>query len=121
MAKIALELGRGEASCIACAALRKLRIFTDDRDARRIALGLHVPVSGTLGVLLLLVDAGILSKRSRSLFVTNDRFWVPISVEKPDRASINFDRFRGGKAVENLGDTFLSKKMAVAESDSHLF
>jgi len=61
MAKIALELGRGEASCIACAALRKLRIFTDDRDARRIALGLHVPVSGTLGVLLLLVDAGILS------------------------------------------------------------
>ncbi|HQY94333.1 MAG: hypothetical protein WAU00_10835 [Caldilinea sp.] len=61
MARFASELGLGEASCIACAVSRSLRIFTDDRDARRAALELHVPVSGTLGMLLLLVDAGILS------------------------------------------------------------
>lgn len=60
--KLASDLGSGEASCIACAALRHLRVYTDDRDARRVALELHVPVSGTIGILMLLVEGNNLSE-----------------------------------------------------------
>jgi predicted nucleic acid-binding protein len=51
-----LILGDGEASCIAVALERGCVIFTDDRDARRYAGRRELRVSGTLGVLLLLVE-----------------------------------------------------------------
>jgi hypothetical protein len=48
-------LDDGEASCLAVALTRSGTIFTDDRDARRYAQRLGIPVSGTLGALALLV------------------------------------------------------------------
>lgn len=36
-------------------------MFTDDRDAREIAMQMRVPVSGTLGLLVRLMDRGDLS------------------------------------------------------------
>jgi len=50
------RLNAGEAACLAVAAARKYRAFTDDRDARAIAAQMQIPVSGTLGLLVRLVD-----------------------------------------------------------------
>lgn len=58
---MAQRLNAGEASCLAIAATRGYRVFTDDRDARELAARWRIPVSGTLGLLLRLVDLRILS------------------------------------------------------------
>jgi len=50
------RVNAGEAACLAVAINRAGRILTDDRDARRLAAQFKVPVSGTLGVLLRLVE-----------------------------------------------------------------
>lgn len=50
------SLGAGEASCLAVAVHRQGRVFTDDRDARKAAAQLQIPVSGTLGILVRLID-----------------------------------------------------------------
>jgi len=55
------RLNAGEASCLAIAASRGYRVFTDDQDARKLAAVRHIPVSGTLGLLILLVDLEIIS------------------------------------------------------------
>jgi len=47
-------LGDGEASCLAILLEREGTLFTDDKDARRYAQHLDIPVSGTVGVLILL-------------------------------------------------------------------
>lgn len=54
-------LGPGEAACLAVASARGVVVLTDDRDARTVAGSLGVQVSGTLGVLLHLVEIGGLS------------------------------------------------------------
>lgn len=54
------RLGAGERTCIALAAHRRGRVFTDDSLARKIAAELRVPVSGTLGLLVWLVIDGYL-------------------------------------------------------------
>ena len=54
------RLNAGEAACLAMAIHRTCRIVTDDRDAREFAYRLRVPLSGTLGVLVRLVDIGSL-------------------------------------------------------------
>ncbi|WXG39295.1 MAG: DUF3368 domain-containing protein [Candidatus Freyarchaeum deiterrae] len=60
--KLAEKLGKGEASCIAVAKTRGFKILTDDWDARRHAQKLSVPVSGTIGILVLAVDKKIVTK-----------------------------------------------------------
>ena len=55
---LAQGYGRGEAECIALAETRGADVLTDDRAARRRALITGVEVSGTLGVLVTLLDAG---------------------------------------------------------------
>ncbi len=50
------RVNSGEAACLALAQSRDYRVFTDDRDAREIANQLRVPISGTLGILVRLVD-----------------------------------------------------------------
>jgi len=50
------RLNKGEAACLAVAMVREGRVFTDDRDARKIAVEMQIPVSGTLGVLIRLID-----------------------------------------------------------------
>lgn len=60
---LAKQLGRtldvGEAACLAAAFTRHLILLTDDRDARRLAQLMEVPLSGTLGLLQLSVDEGL--------------------------------------------------------------
>lgn len=51
-------LDAGEAACLAVAFTRQLIFLTDDRDARRLAQLMEVPLSGTLGLLQLCVDEG---------------------------------------------------------------
>jgi len=55
------RLNAGEAACLALATARECRVFTDDRDAREIAADTQIPISGTLGLLVRLVDQGFLS------------------------------------------------------------
>ena len=55
------RLNAGEASCLAIAAARGCRVFTDDRDARELAARWRIPISGTLGILMRLVDVKALS------------------------------------------------------------
>ena len=59
--KLREVLGDGEASCLAVAHERNGTLITDDRDARRYARRLGVAISGTLGVLALLVKRRILT------------------------------------------------------------
>jgi predicted nucleic acid-binding protein len=49
------QINAGEASCLAIAAHRAGRVLTDDRDARKLAAQIQVPISGTLGILSQLV------------------------------------------------------------------
>ena len=55
LAQVRLVLDDGEASCIAVAFERKASLFSDDLDARRYAQRHGIHISGTLGVLSLLV------------------------------------------------------------------
>lgn len=54
-------LGSGEAACIALAHSRGYWVLTDDRIARREALRLGVPLSGTIGALRSLVDEQVIT------------------------------------------------------------
>lgn len=55
------RVNAGEASCLAIAAQRNGRVLTDDRDARKLAAQLKIPISGTLGILLRLVQINVLA------------------------------------------------------------
>ncbi len=55
------HLGRGEAMCITVAWMRGMRFATDDRDARRTAQRLGIPITGTLGILAILTRDGALT------------------------------------------------------------
>ena len=46
----------GESACLAMALNRRCRLVTDDRDAREYARRLQIPLSGTLGILIRLVE-----------------------------------------------------------------
>ncbi|MCL4490060.1 MAG: DUF3368 domain-containing protein [Chloroflexi bacterium] len=59
--QLRLRLNAGEAACLAIAARRGYRVFTDDRDAREIALQMQIPISGTVGLLVRLVEQSHLS------------------------------------------------------------
>ncbi len=47
---------------MAIAKKNNMKFLTDDLDARRIANILGVPVSGTIGILILSIERGIISK-----------------------------------------------------------
>lgn len=51
------KINLGEVSCLAVAFHRHGQVFTDDHDARKLAQRLSLPVSGTLGVLIRLIEA----------------------------------------------------------------
>jgi predicted nucleic acid-binding protein len=61
LAHVRLVLDDGEASCIAVALEREASLFTDDLDARRYGQRHGICVSGTLGVLSLLVKGSHLT------------------------------------------------------------
>jgi predicted nucleic acid-binding protein len=54
--RLAQRLNAGEASCLAVAGSRSGKVLTDDRDARIVAGRLGIPISGTLGVLVQLIE-----------------------------------------------------------------
>lgn len=55
-----ISVNAGEAACLTMAVERGCRVFTADRDARKLARHLQIPLSGTLGVLARLVDSDYL-------------------------------------------------------------
>ena len=59
--ELLMRVNAGEAVCLAVASERNGRILTDDRDARKLAAQLKVPVSSTLGILLRLVQIDVLT------------------------------------------------------------
>ena len=61
-ASFSTRLGSGERSCLAAAACRQGLLATDDLDARRIARQQNVPLTGTIGILILCVRRGHLSR-----------------------------------------------------------
>jgi len=65
------QLDIGEASCLAIAITRKCDFLSDDRDARVIALREGVRLSGSIGVLLTLVQSGRIDLK-RANNVLND-------------------------------------------------
>jgi predicted nucleic acid-binding protein len=52
------HLGAGEASCLTVAKERGHRLATDDKDARRLARQLGISLTGTIGILAILVKQG---------------------------------------------------------------
>jgi predicted nucleic acid-binding protein len=54
-------LGEGEASCLAVVRERGYRLATDDKDARRLARQLGISLTGTIGILAILVKQGEIS------------------------------------------------------------
>jgi predicted nucleic acid-binding protein len=56
------RLGSGERSCLAAAVCRQGLLATDDLDARRIARQRKAPLTGTIGILILCVRRGYLSR-----------------------------------------------------------
>jgi predicted nucleic acid-binding protein len=55
------HMGMGEASCLAMAREREYRLATDDKDARRLARQLGIPLTGTIGIMAILVKQGLIS------------------------------------------------------------
>lgn len=51
-------LGEGEASCLAVARERGYKLATDDKDARRLARQLGISLTGSVGILAILVKHG---------------------------------------------------------------
>lgn len=59
--QFATHLGAGEASCLAMAVHRAYQLATDDKDARKWAVRLTIPHTGTLGILAVLVKQGAIT------------------------------------------------------------
>ena len=61
-AGLSLRLGAGERTCVAVAVYRQGLLASDDLDARRVAEAHGVPRTGTVGILVLCVQRGHLSR-----------------------------------------------------------
>ena len=66
---LSVSLGLGEASSIAIAKRRGYVLASDDRVARAEAGGLHIPVTGTLGILIKAVKSGICDLRTADSYL----------------------------------------------------
>jgi len=65
-----LRLGKGESACLTIAIHRNLKVLTDDLDARRFAQRRGIPVSGTVGVLVLAVKTKSLTLQEGNRFMS---------------------------------------------------
>jgi len=75
------RLGQGEAACLALAVQRGFTFLTDDGDARRWSHRAEIPVSGTMGILVQLVQNGILTIDEGNALLTEMRqkgFYSPV-------------------------------------------
>ena len=74
-------LNEGEAACLAMALHRGCQVVTDDRDARELAHQLRIPLTGTLGTLMRLVDIGSLEIEEADILLSRmiaARFRSPV-------------------------------------------
>jgi len=60
--QLRVRLGSSEAACLVLGVAHKYGECTDDRDARKVAAQMQVPVTGTLGLLVRLVEQGNLAE-----------------------------------------------------------
>lgn len=67
--KLIKHIGEGEASCLAVAVHRAYNIATDDKDARQWAVRLHIPHTGTLGILAMLVQQGQITHKEGNMWL----------------------------------------------------
>ena len=65
------RLGAGERACLAVAVHRQGLLVTDDLDARNAAREQHVPVTGTVGVLIACVRQGHLSRQQANALLSD--------------------------------------------------
>jgi len=65
------HMGIGEASCLAMAKERGHKLATDDKDARRLARQLGIPLTGTVGILAILVKQGLISLADGDRFLND--------------------------------------------------
>ena len=63
------HLGKGEASCIAAAKVSKAIVVTDDRAARQQCHNLHVPFTGTIGILKACVIDGTIKLNQADIYL----------------------------------------------------
>ena len=78
---ISRRLGQGEAACLALAVHRVFTFLTDDGDTRRWSHRAEVPVSGTIGILVRLVQSGTLTIDEGNALLTEMRqkgFYSPV-------------------------------------------
>ena len=78
---ISRHLGQGKAACLALAAHRGFTFLTDDGDARRWSHRAEIPVSGTIGILVRLVQRGTLTLDEGNALLTEMRqkgFYAPV-------------------------------------------
>jgi predicted nucleic acid-binding protein len=78
---ISRRLGQGEAACLALAVQRGYTFLTDDGDARRWSHRAEIPVSGTIGILVRLVQSGALTIDEGNALLTEMRqkgFYAPV-------------------------------------------
>jgi predicted nucleic acid-binding protein len=68
--RLARRLGAGECSCIAVAYYRQGLFVSDDRDARQQATTYDIPVTGTIGILLLNVQQRHLTQKAGNELLT---------------------------------------------------
>lgn len=80
-AQLRRQLDEGEASCLAVASQRAWKVATDDKDARKWAFRLHVPHTGTLGIL------GLLIKQDH-LTLAEGNVWLSRMIEAGYRSSM---------------------------------
>ncbi|MBI5034507.1 MAG: hypothetical protein HZB51_28625 [Chloroflexi bacterium] len=75
------RLGEGESECLVIARIRRFKFATDDWDARQMARRLGIPLTGTIGILIVLVKEKKLTLTEAEGFFTrmlNAGFRAPI-------------------------------------------
>lgn len=69
-ARLSTRLGAGERTCLAIAIHRHGLLVSDDLDARHAAQELGIPKTGTVGILILCVRRGYLSRKEANALLT---------------------------------------------------
>ncbi len=77
-----LRLGAGESACLSLAMYRGFMVLTDDLDARRWAHRTEIPVSGTIGLLVQLVQGKAITLEEANGLLTVMRehgYYAPVT------------------------------------------
>lgn len=81
-AQLHQHLGAGESACLSLATYRGFMVLTDDSDARRWAHRTEIPVSGTIGLLVQLVQGKVIALEEANGLLTAMRehgYYSPVT------------------------------------------